>query len=100
MLSNAYFLAKIRFDTAENEPAKNLQHFAKKKLLMLLTYYLVGAGPRPCAGRAGRRGGGGAGLRRGGAGPLLHGALQHLLQERLPQAHGGAPAVFPPLPAS
>ena len=30
MLSNAYFLAKIRFDTAENEPAKNFQHFAKK----------------------------------------------------------------------
>ena len=29
MLSNAYFLAKIRFDTAENEPAKNLQKFAK-----------------------------------------------------------------------
>ena len=29
MLSNAYFLAKIRFDTAENEPAKNLQNFAK-----------------------------------------------------------------------
>ena len=27
MLSNAYFLAKIRFDTAENEPAKNLQIF-------------------------------------------------------------------------
>ena len=26
MLSNAYFLAKIRFDTAENEPAKNLQN--------------------------------------------------------------------------
>ena len=25
MLSNAYFVAKIRFDTAENEPAKNLQ---------------------------------------------------------------------------
>ena len=25
MLSNAYFLAKFRFDTAENEPAKNLQ---------------------------------------------------------------------------
>ena len=23
MLSNAYFLAKFRFDTAENEPAKN-----------------------------------------------------------------------------
>ena len=29
MLSNAYFLAKFRFDTAENEPAKNLQKFAK-----------------------------------------------------------------------
>ena len=26
MLSNAYFLANIRFDTAENEPAKNLQN--------------------------------------------------------------------------
>ena len=30
MRSNAYFLAKFRFDTAENEPAKNLQNFAKK----------------------------------------------------------------------
>ena len=29
MLSNAYFLAKFRFDTAENEPAKNLQNFRK-----------------------------------------------------------------------
>ena len=29
MLSNAYFLAKICFDAAENEPAKNLQNFAK-----------------------------------------------------------------------
>ena len=29
MMSNAYFLAKFRFDTAENEPAKNLQKFAK-----------------------------------------------------------------------
>ena len=28
MLSNAYFLAKFRFDTAENEPAKNFQNFA------------------------------------------------------------------------
>ena len=28
MLSNAYFLAKFRLDTAENEPAKNLQKFA------------------------------------------------------------------------
>ena len=29
MLSNAYFLAKFRFDTAENKPAKNLQNFRK-----------------------------------------------------------------------
>ena len=29
MLSNAYFLAKFRFDTAENEPAKNLKNFRK-----------------------------------------------------------------------
>ena len=29
MLSNAYFLAKFRFDTAENEPAKNVQTFSK-----------------------------------------------------------------------
>ena len=28
MLSNAYLLAKIGFDTAENEPAKNLQKLA------------------------------------------------------------------------
>ena len=28
MLSNAYLLAKFRFDTAENEPAKNLHNFA------------------------------------------------------------------------
>ena len=31
MLSNTYFLAKIRFDKSENEPAKNLQ----KQLLIL-----------------------------------------------------------------
>ena len=29
MLSNAYFLAKFRFDTDENEPAKILQNFVK-----------------------------------------------------------------------
>ena len=33
MLSNAYFLAKFRFETAENEPAKNLQN-----LLNLLNF--------------------------------------------------------------
>ena len=33
MLSNAYLLAKFRFATAENEPAKNLQKFANKTLI-------------------------------------------------------------------
>ena len=37
MLSNAYFLAKFRFDTAENEPAKKLQNFAKINLPILVT---------------------------------------------------------------
>ena len=32
MLSNAYFLAKFRFDTAENEPAKNLQNLNFRKM--------------------------------------------------------------------
>ena len=39
MLSNAYFLAKFRFDLAENEPAKKLQNFAN----------LGGFAPRPGA---------------------------------------------------
>ena len=30
MLPNAYFLAKFRFDTAENEPAKKFQTFARR----------------------------------------------------------------------
>ena len=29
MLSNAYFLAKFRFDTAENEPAKKFAKFGR-----------------------------------------------------------------------
>ena len=40
MLSNAGLLAKFRFDTAENEPAKNLQnfaHFANRDLLQGLS---------------------------------------------------------------
>ena len=44
MLSNAYFLAKFRFDTAENEPAKNKKfanfpNFANPN---------IGAGPDRC----------------------------------------------------
>ena len=41
MLSNAYFLAKIRFDTAENEPAKNLQNLP---ILLTPTQVLPGHG--------------------------------------------------------
>ena len=33
MLSNAYSLAKFGSDTAENEPAKNLQNFTKLNIL-------------------------------------------------------------------
>ena len=36
MLSNAYLLAKFRFDTAENEPAKNLQNCRKMHFDSLL----------------------------------------------------------------
>ena len=32
MLSNAYFLVKFRFDTAENEPAKKLQKFVNLQI--------------------------------------------------------------------
>ena len=43
MLSNAYFIAKFRFDTAENEPAKHLQNLP---ILLTLTP-LPGTGPTP-----------------------------------------------------
>ena len=39
MLSHAYFLAKIRFDTAENEPAKILQNW-KFKILQNLPEFI------------------------------------------------------------
>ena len=48
MLSNAYFVAKFRFDTAENEPAQNLQNFAKPQILApkALSLYLSTARSR------------------------------------------------------
>ena len=53
MLSNAYFLAKFRFDTVENEPAKNLQNFANNFLNFanpnLLTLTPQAAGSRSCS---------------------------------------------------
>ena len=57
MLSHAYFLAKFRFDTAENEPAKKLQNFAR-----ILQNLPVGPGRAALPGgveRAGPRGRGG-----------------------------------------
>ena len=39
MLSNAYFVAKFRFDTAENEPAKNLQNFRKMHFSKILQIF-------------------------------------------------------------
>ena len=47
MLSNAYFLAKIRFDTAENEPAKNLQNFRKMHFRKM---QVCSRSPRPARG--------------------------------------------------
>ena len=42
MLSNAYFVAKFRFDTAENEPAKNLKNLSIL-LILLAPGSLLGA---------------------------------------------------------
>ena len=42
MLSNAYFLAKFRFDKAENEPTKNLHFFQKLLLFLRNTVALAG----------------------------------------------------------
>ena len=42
MLSNAYFLAKFRFDTAENEPAQKFVKIAEKILILLLLRGLPG----------------------------------------------------------
>ena len=50
MLSNAYFLAKFRFDTAENEPAKNLQNFRKcifEKCIFRLQGFVRAEGGQP-----------------------------------------------------
>ena len=61
MLSNAYLLAKFRFDTAENEPAKNLQNFANfpgahgKELNAQGRRRARGDGPGPLPRREARR---------------------------------------------
>ena len=81
MLSNAYFLAKFRFDTAENEPAQNLQKFVQ--ILPILTFFqflpgLPQHGGRPPAGLPARRAdpgerGAGPRERQKDGGELVHG---------------------------
>ena len=62
MLQNAYFVAKIGADTAENE-----RNFAK--ILPKIGNYPTRPGPRPALGAARRAGAA------GGAGPLRHALL-------------------------
>ena len=64
MLSNAYFLAKFRFDTAENEPNKNLQNGGR------------GRGPRRPAARAARGAGPEEGPLREAARPAFPSSLR------------------------
>ena len=47
MLSNAYFLAKFRFDTAENEPAKKLRNLANFPNFANPNPIAPGRSPRP-----------------------------------------------------
>ena len=56
MLSNAYFLAKFRFDTAENEPAKNLQNLPRSTLAKVPIFNGRCLRRRGRAGRVPRRG--------------------------------------------
>ena len=50
MLSNAYFLGKFRFDTAENGPAKKLQILQKKFQALVMAQAPGGLpGRRPSA---------------------------------------------------
>ena len=54
MLSNAHFLAKFRFDKAENEPGKNLQNLLIFPILLTLT--LASRSPGPAGAPAGGAG--------------------------------------------
>ena len=72
MLSNAYVLAKFRFNKAENEPAKNLQNLQNLEILRtLLTLTASLASPSAAAGGRGRARGAAARRRgpRGGSAP-------------------------------
>ena len=79
MLSNAYFLEKFRFGTAENEPAKNLQNMCK---------FCQYVGPTS-SGAGAARGLGGAALPPAGAGPGLRGREAAVHAGRHARARGG-----------
>ena len=93
MLSNAYFLAKFRFGTAENEPAKNQQNFGNyfpnfaNPDLPVLGEVLGGAGAREVGRERARHVRHGA--RRAGGGVRPHHQLR-LVQD--PVAGGGEAA--------
>ena len=82
MLSNAYFLAKFRFDTAENEPVKNLQNFREmhffEKCIFGSRYWYTStndtARPNPPRSLLWRTELGGHGRGRGRASPVRRGA--------------------------
>ena len=84
MLSNAYFLAKFRFDTAENEPAKNSQTFCKiegraGRVSVVTRSMSGGASSTALLGRLRRRGAGRG--RQGGEAPDGHADAAHGRQE-------------------
>ena len=82
MLSTAYFLAKFRFDTAENEPAKSLQKKSPQNanfaLPSLLSNFANEVGARPAPGPGPLREPLGAGRARRHRGPAraLHQAAK------------------------
>ena len=93
MLSNAYFLAKFRFDTAENDPAKNLQNFRKMHLSKMHFRKCIEVARRLPAARRGFPGRGAPAVRelprrsRGEGGEERGGAAGGL---RLPRGGGAA----------
>ena len=78
MLSNAYFLAKFRFATAENEPAKKLQILqGSSKIANFATTSSILGLPDPAEGSAAE------------AGPRAHGHREVRGEVRVARRAGG-----------